>query len=221
MTIVSLSHETFGYGGEPVLVDVSLDIGWGERVGVLGYSGAGKSTLINVVHERLTRSGHAVALVPQDYGLVPMLTVFHNIYIGQLDRHGAVYNLVNLLRPWPAEREAVRRAAAPTGMSDSLDQSSETLSGGQRQRTAVSRAFFRGGDVLCADEPVSAVDHAQARAILSEMASRFSTLVVALHDVELALSLATRLIGLKDGKIAFDRPATALDRNEINDLYRH
>jgi len=74
--------------------------------------------------------------------------------------------------------------------------------------------------VLIGDEPVSAVDERQAAELVAEIAGRFETLLLALHDVDLARSVATRVLGLKGGRIVPDRRVGDLTGHEINVLYR-
>ena len=83
---IEVKEAAIGYAGRTVLRDVDLRIAPGERVAVLGRSGAGKSTLLNLVH---ARAGGRAALVPQGAALVRTLSVFHNVYMGRLDRHSA------------------------------------------------------------------------------------------------------------------------------------
>ena len=96
MSLFSLRGASLGYDGKPVLHDVSLIIEAGERVALVGPSGAGKSTLLSALYQQQKAR---TALVPQDGALVKQLSVFHNVYIGRLHRHGAFYNLLNLIRP--------------------------------------------------------------------------------------------------------------------------
>lgn len=217
--MASFENEALGYAGRPVFARLTLRIQRGERIALLGKSGSGKSTLLSALYRRLTEAGQSVALVPQDHALVPQLSVFHNIYMGRLDAHGALYNAVNLIRPFARERARIAPIADELGIGAEINRPVERLSGGQRQRTAVGRAFFRGGDILLADEPVSAVDEAQARAILAAMAERFETVVVALHAVDLALAFADRVIGLHAGEVVIDAPPQALARERIDALY--
>ena len=219
MSLVALSDETIGYGARDVLANVSIAIAAGERVALLGRSGAGKSTLLTQLYLRMAASEPVVALVPQDEALVPALPVYHNIYMGGLDRRSALYNLSNLIWPRRADIADVTSFATTAGMADSLWQPVGTLSGGQKQRTAIARALYRGGPIVLADEPVSAVDVTQGRQILSALGARFETVVLAMHDVDLAMGFATRLVGLKDGRIVFDCATSQVARTVIHDLY--
>lgn len=219
MTAPLLDREDLGWGASVVLPGVSFALAPGDRVALLGRSGVGKSTLLSAVWRRLAARGEAVALVPQDHALVPQLSVFHNVYMGRLDRHGALYNALNLLRPLVRERAAAAPALAAVGLDEVERRPVESLSGGQKQRVALARALHRGGATLVADEPVSAVDEAQARALLAEIDRAFPTAVLALHDVYLALGWASRVVGLSDGRIAFDAPVGAVARRDVEALY--
>jgi phosphonate transport system ATP-binding protein len=219
MILVALRDESIGYGSRPVLANVSVAVEAGEKIALLGRSGAGKSTLLSQLYLRLAASEPVVALVPQDEALVPALSVYHNIYMGRLDRHNALYNLANLVWPRSTDTDEVGQVAQAVGLQDSLWQSVATLSGGQKQRTAIARALYRGGPIVLADEPVSAVDVTQGSQILSALTARFETVILAMHDVELALQFATRVVGLKGGHIVFDGAARTVARRQILDLY--
>jgi len=98
--LVELCKASAGYAGRAVLYDIDLTISVGERVAIMGRSGAGKSTLLNLLHTRLADK---VALIPQAAALVKTLSVFHNVYMGRLDRHSTWHNLRNLV--WPARHD--------------------------------------------------------------------------------------------------------------------
>ena len=219
MTLAAFQGETLGYGGAAVLRGVTLTLDRGERLVLLGRSGAGKTTLLNALYDRLTGAGLRVALAPQDHALVPQLSVTKNALMGRLDDHGALRNLWTLLRPPDRDRAEVRALLDPLGLSAQADRPVEALSGGQRQRTALARALYRGGEVLIADEPVSAVDETQAVALLEMMRAHFPASVLALHDVELARSFATRLVGIRAGRIVLDAPPGAVSPAAIEALY--
>ena len=93
-TLLSLEKTTILYNEHAILSDISLSIEEGSKIALVGQSGAGKSTLLTQLYEASNRD---VALVPQELGLVRNLSVFHNIYMGRLNRHGAFYNILNLI----------------------------------------------------------------------------------------------------------------------------
>lgn len=220
MTLALFDRETLGYGAIPVLSGVRFALAPGERIAILGRSGAGKSTLLTAVHERLTAGGTRVALVPQDLALVPQLSVLKNALMGRLDDHGALYNLANLVHPRSHDRAEVSGILTELGLGTETDRAVEGLSGGQKQRTALARCFYRGGEVLIGDEPFSALDEAQGRALLEHAGARFATTVLALHDVSLAFAHATRILGLRSGRIEIDASPGDISASQIDDLYR-
>ena len=212
-----LDEADAGYNGRAVLRGISLVIEPGERIALVGRSGAGKSTLLTLLYEQ---QKDRTALVPQEAALVRTLSVFHNVYAGRLNRHGALYNVANLIRPMRREVSEVRAVTDALGLSDKLFEAAGTLSGGQQQRTAVARALFHGGDALLGDEPVSAVDEHQARSVLAAINAAFGTVILAMHDMTLALEFADRIIGLDYGRVVMDAPAAGLTRADLTPLYK-
>ncbi|TMJ29333.1 MAG: ATP-binding cassette domain-containing protein [Alphaproteobacteria bacterium] len=214
--LIELAKETAGYGGRPVLHGIDLTIRTGERVAVLGRSGAGKTTLLNLLYGRLAER---VALVPQGSALVKTLSVFHNVYMGRLDRHPTWYNLRTLV--WPARRVVGEVAAVLdlVGLRDALFARAGELSGGQQQRASVARALYNGRPVLIGDEPVSALDRVQGAEILSRLTSRHETTIVALHDIFLALGHTDRIVVLDSGRIVLDAPSRTLTAADLIPYY--
>ncbi len=215
--LLQLVNEDLGYDQSLVLHGISIAIQEGDRIALIGESGAGKSTLLTAIQARLHEQA---ALVPQNPGLVGSLSVFHNIYMGRLHRHPTWYNLLNLA--WPRRREiaAIQPLVQRLGLEEKLFEPAGELSGGQQQRVGVCRALHQGGALVLGDEPVSAVDSHQARTVLDALHEHFETVVLAMHDVELALSYASRIIGLKDGGIALDRPTAGLRVSDLDFLYK-
>ena len=215
--LFKLEDENLGYDGNVILRDISVSIPAGERVALVGGSGAGKSTLLAVLQKRYHDQA---ALIPQDLGLVRTLSVFHNVYMGGLVRYGTVYNLLNLVWPQKQELDEIKPIVEKLSLGDKLFDRTGELSGGQRQRTAVCRALFQGGDAVLGDEPVSAVDAHQSRVVLKALSDKFETVILAMHDVDLALEFSTRIIGIKDGKISLDKPTAGLKHSDLDFLYK-
>ncbi|WP_194094945.1 ATP-binding cassette domain-containing protein [Marivivens aquimaris] len=214
--LATLENEDLGWDGKTVLAGVSLSVATGERLALLGKSGAGKSTLLTTIYSRLLGR---IAYVPQDTGLVGQLSAFHNVWMGRLDNHGTARNLRTLIWPSKAERAAVDTVLDATGLSGLGRRPVMNLSGGQKQRVALSRALLRGGDVVLADEPVSAVDVTQGAELLARLDETFATSVIAMHDVEMAKGWATRIIGIAGGRIVLDCPPTEASDADIAALY--
>jgi phosphonate transport system ATP-binding protein len=160
-----------------------------------------------------------VALVPQGSALVKTLSVFHNVYMGRLDRHPTWYNLRTLV--WPARRVVGEVAAVLdlVGLRDALFARAGELSGGQQQRASVARALYNGRPVLIGDEPVSALDRVQGAEILSRLTSRHETMIVALHDIFLALGHTDRIVVLDSGRIVLDAPSRTLTAADLIPYY--
>jgi phosphonate transport system ATP-binding protein len=215
--VFRLDGASGGYNGHAVLTDISFEIERGERVALVGESGAGKSTLLAMLYAQQPKQA---ALIPQDSALVRSLSVFHNIYMGRLHRHNTMHNLRNLVWPRPRDVEDVTRITDRLRLSDKLFIPVGELSGGQQQRVAVGRALYHGGEVVLGDEPVSAVDLHQGREILHTIRDAHPTIVLAMHDMDLALEFTDRIIGLRGGRVALDSPSVDVRPIDLAPLYK-
>jgi phosphonate transport system ATP-binding protein len=215
--VFQLTNANLGYKQSSVLRNISLEINEGERVALVGESGAGKSTLLAALQAQMQ---NRAALIPQDLGLVNNLSVFHNIYIGRLNSYSSVYNLLNLAWPQRREVQKIKPLVEQLGLVDKLFKPTGELSGGQQQRTAICRALFQGGSAIIGDEPVSAVDKHMANIIMKTLVAKFTTVVLAMHDVDLAIKFSTRIIGIKDSAICFDQSTVDLTRQDLDFLYQ-
>ena len=224
---------------------VDLEIEAGESVAIVGPSGAGKTTLLRVlgaaqaldsgtarvggralesVTPRELRELRArIGFVFQSGGLLPNLRVSQNVIAGKLGQRGALARLRSMLLPSRPDLEAAHALLEELGIGPLLFQRAEKLSGGEAQRVAIARALFQEPAALVADEPVAAVDPARSRDLLEKVIGLSrkagSTLVVSMHDVELALALFRRVVGLRNGRVAFDRPAEELSAPALDELF--
>ena len=209
---ITLDKVTTGYQGTAVLHDITLSVEPGERVAIIGRSAAGKSTLLNTIYRRYPE---CAALIPQASSLVANLSVFHNVFMGCLDRHSMLYNLRTLVWPAAAEITAVTRVLASVGLEEKLFVKAGELSGGQQQRTSVARAMLNGRPIVLGDEPVSALDRVQAGDVLRVMSERHETKIFAMHDIRLALEHCDRIILLEGGRIILDEPSSHLSYERL------
>lgn len=215
--IFNLQAQSLGWGQQGVLDSLNLNIVEGEKIAIVGKSGSGKTTLIRALHQQAPEK---VALCGQEYGLVPSLSVFHNIYMGQLDKHHFIYNFANLLRPFKKEIDAVTSLTNQLELTDALFKSAEKLSGGQQQRVALGRTLFQNKTIFIGDEPVSSVDEVQAEKLIQFIMARHQTTILTLHNVDLALRFCDRIIGLRHGVIELDSPVKDISSAQIKSLYQ-
>ena len=214
--LIQLHSESASYQGVETLHDIDLHVNQGEKLALVGQSGSGKSTLIKLIYDRYPVN---TALVPQDYGLVNHLSVYHNVFIGGLGQYSTLYNLANLVRPWSDQVDIVRKILVGLQLEEYLFRPVGRLSGGQKQRVAVARSLFQKGGLLLADEPVSSVDEQQSKVVLEQLLDGFSTIVLAMHDIQLALAFCDRIIGLEKGRIVLDSPSDSLTSKDLLSLY--
>lgn len=211
-----LQSANASYKNEIVLTDITLHIPIGQKIALIGHSGSGKSTLLKLLYEQRPQD---IALIPQDYGLVVSLSVFHNVYMGQLSRHPLWYNLVNLVRPLKKPLQEVAEILNTVQLGEKIFESVGQLSGGQQQRTAIARSMMQGSNILFADEPVSSLDEQQSKLVMATLCEQFETVVLAMHDIDLALAYCDRIIGLDHGQITLDAATDKLNRNDLLEIY--
>ena len=215
--LFALHNKSIAFKHREVLSNISLEIKRGEKVAIIGISGCGKSSLLNVLFEQQRQQ---TALCPQQPMLVESLSVYHNIYMGQLQQHHFIYNLINLMRPFAAPKSQVSQLTQLIGLEQQLFTSVDQLSGGQQQRTAIARALYQQQPIFLGDEPLSSVDPVQATALLTLIKSRHHTVVIALHNKQMALNEFDRIIALGNGGIIFDGPATELTDELLMTVYQ-
>lgn len=218
--LINLNCKGVAYAGKKVLSPFHLQITQGQHVAVLGASGAGKTTLLKVVFDHLKTKQQKTALIPQELGLVENLSVFHNVYIGRLDQYSTLSNLLNLVMPKPLARDEIKSILNDLSLSSKLFSSCGELSGGQQQRIAIARAIFRQAPILIADEPVASLDRHQAEIALKMMVSHHNCSILALHNTDQALRYCNRIIGITDGVITIDTPASQLDHQALSGIYK-
>lgn len=240
---ITLNGISLRLGQVQALQAIDLRVEAGERVAIIGPSGAGKSSLLNLIASAMAPSdgsiellGEApwrlsasarqrlrarIGLIHQAPPLPPRQRVVTAVLAGRLGQWGTLRGLLNLLHP--SDIPGVRAVLSGLGMADKLFAQCGQLSGGQLQRVGIARALYQQPDILLADEPVSAMDPVLAEHSLTALnqyaRDRGITLVASLHAVELALAHFPRVIGIRDGQVAFDRPAVDVSREMLDALY--
>jgi phosphonate transport system ATP-binding protein len=225
----------------PRLAGVSVRIEAGERVALLGPSGAGKSTLLAVANGLLepttgqvlwegrprARSHRArrlqqarIGTLWQDLRLIEELTVQQNLNAACLAHWGWPKAVLNLLMPLDTEAclQALRQMDLDPAL---LGQPVSALSGGQRQRVAMARMLRQQPVLLLADEPLASLDPRLAGDLLELLLHQGHApraLVLSLHRPDL-LAGFDRVIGLREGRLAFDQPAQAVSAEQLQALY--
>ena len=229
------------FGAREALVGIDLTIAAGERVAVLGASGAGKSTLLALLNGSLPATSGEVAVLgarlvdlpparlralqrrigtlSQRLDLIEQVRVLHNVNAGRLGQWSLARALTALA--WPRADPVAAAALDRVGLGWAVHERTERLSGGERQRVAIARLLVQEPERVLADEPVSSLDPARAASILELLRAprRSGTLVVSLHQPELARRHCTRAVGLREGRLVFDHPVDRLDDGALADLY--
>jgi phosphonate transport system ATP-binding protein len=245
--VLSIRAASKTFGSRRALDAVSLDVGRGEMIALIGPSGSGKSTLLRSidglqtvdegegvitafggpvqakgrVSDQVRKARVRIGFIAQQFNLVGRLSLFTNVALGSLGRIGAVRGL---LGAWPAEtRSAAMAALHRVGVADYAAQRANTLSGGQQQRGAIARALVQKAKIILADEPVASLDPVSARKVMEILrdlnTSDGLTVIVTLHQVDYALRYCDRVVALKAGKKVYDGPTSGLDRDQLIDIY--
>lgn len=223
--VLTLDRVGVVLGGRPIVRDVSLEVGPGRVVAILGANGSGKSTLVkalvglNPVSRgtvslfgtplQTFRDWQRVGYVPQRSSIgsgVPA-TVREVVASGRIARRTP-------FRPMSrAGREAVTHALDLVGMGDRGGHAVATLSGGQQQRVLMARTLAGEPDLLLLDEPNAGVDHASQEAIAETLGGRAAegaSVVVVLHELGPFAPLIDRVVALREGRVTYDGPPDQL-----------
>ena len=231
------------YGSLRALAGVDLRVDRGERLALIGPSGAGKSSLISLLAGRLLPAQgevrvlgrdlglasprerraiqHRLGTVRQQFDLVGQLRVVHNVNAGRLGGWSLLRAALSLLKP--RDLDDVRAALAQVGLEDKLFERTDELSGGQQQRVAIARVLRQEPWAILADEPIASLDPVRGAEVVDLMlglsAQLGTTLVVSLHDVDVALGRFDRVVALREGLVTYDGQPSGLSEAAIAELY--
>jgi phosphonate transport system ATP-binding protein len=243
LTNLAARHPAARPGAAPALAGLNLHLAAGEQVAVIGPSGAGKTTLLQVLACALpptagtfTLGGHnpwqlprsalqrlrgELFLAPQVPPLPPRQRVVTAVLAGRLPAWGLWHSLRSLFYPAdiPAAFDALERFDLGAKLFERVDR----LSGGERQRVGLARGLLAPARLWLIDEPLSALDPTRSRqavaTLLTGARERGVTLVATLHQVDVALAHFPRVVGMRDGAVAFDLPAPQVTPERLAKLY--
>ncbi|NEK85917.1 ABC transporter ATP-binding protein [Blastococcus saxobsidens] len=234
---LAAEHVRLAYDDRVVVDDLDLELTEGSFTAIVGPNGCGKSTLLRALGRLLRPTagqvlldGRSIARTPtrevaKVLGLLPQTPVApEGLTVGDLVARGR-HPHQTWLRQWSRDDEAVvAEALAWTDMSDLAERPVDALSGGQRQRAWISMALAQGTDLLLLDEPTTYLDLSHQIDVLDLVgrlhAERGRTVVVVLHDLNLAARYAKRLVAMKDGAlVASGTPAEVLTEQLLADVF--
>jgi phosphonate transport system ATP-binding protein len=243
-TTVSVRDVCKSFGATPALDKVTFRVEEGEFVALVGRSGAGKSTLlrclnglqrpssgvVEVLAVELTAARRAdlrairrqVGFIFQQFNLVGRVSCLENVCMGALGRmRGPRLGLSTY--PRSVRREALEHLER-VELGPQVFQRADTLSGGQQQRVAIARSLMQSPKLLLADEPVASLDPESSVQVLDVLLricrEEGLTVICSLHQVELAMGWAQRVIGLRCGRVVLDAPATGMAESDLRAVYR-
>lgn len=229
--------------GKEALSNISISASAGEAIAIIGSSGSGKTSFLNLVATalrpsrgsitvlnvdpwviskgRLQRLRSQLGLVHQAAPIPPRQRVITAVLAGRLGQWPLWKSVLSLI--YPVDIAGPQACLQKLDLADRLFDRCDRLSGGQLQRVGVARVLYQKPNLLLADEPVSAMDPVLSdltiQVLLEDAQTRNACFVASLHAVDIALRWFPRIIGLKDGEIFFDLPASEVSESLLQQLY--
>jgi phosphonate transport system ATP-binding protein len=241
---LEISHVVKSYDrAKPALNGISFSVKKGEFVAVIGPSGAGKSTLLRCINrmtevsggevrfegvsvgrldrKELKRLRSKIGMIFQHYNLVDRLSVIENVLHGRL---GSKSTLDGVLGRYSRdEKQQAMDVIGMLGLSDQVYQRCDRLSGGQKQRVGIGRALIQDPKMILCDEPIASLDPKASRIIMDHLKTFCRTmqitLIVNLHQVEVALKYCDRILGINNGRLVFDGGPDELSSERVSRIY--
>lgn len=242
--LLQLSHVTKSYGkGAKALSDIAFSVNQGEFVSIIGPSGAGKSTLLRCINRmietdggeiffdqteigalskrELRRTRTRIGMIFQHYNLVDRLSAVENVLHGRLGYKNAFVGALGLYSR--EEKLKAYELLASLGLEEHVHKRCNQLSGGQKQRVGIARALIQEPKLLLCDEPIASLDPSSAKVIMDHLRSISSklgiTVLVNLHQVDVAMRYSDRIIGVNKGQIVFNADPGLLTNDKIHQIY--
>jgi phosphonate transport system ATP-binding protein len=225
------------------LSGINLTIHPGEFVVIVGLSGAGKSTLLRSMNRlneitegqilidgksltlakgaELRRMRRDIGMIFQSFNLVKRVSVLRNVLSGRVGYHSTWKTILGLFPKHDVELSL--KALERVNIREKAYARADELSGGQQQRVSIARALAQEAKIILADEPVASLDPLTTRQVMDDL-KRINqelgiTTVVNLHFIDLAREYATRIIGLRAGKVVFDGSVAEATDEQFSEIY--
>jgi phosphonate transport system ATP-binding protein len=242
--LLDVSHLMKNYdGNRPALDDISFSIRKGEFVSVIGPSGAGKSTLLRCINRMIEVSAGEVrfegasvgqlrrgdlkkvrskiGMIFQHYNLVERLTVIENVLHGRLGSKSTLSGALG--RYTSTEKQRAMDVITMLGLADHVYQRCDRLSGGQKQRVGIARALVQDPRMILCDEPIASLDPNASKMIMEQLKRLANemhiSIIVNLHQVDVALKYSDRILGVNKGRLVFDGGPGDLSAERIAEIY--
>ncbi|MGX7111239.1 phosphonate ABC transporter ATP-binding protein [Gemella cuniculi] len=232
----------FNYGEKKVLDNLSFEVKEGDFVAIVGKSGAGKSTLLRCINllnrpqkgeiafgeknilnynkKQLKRLRRNIAFIFQDYNVLDNLYTVENVLTPYLSKKSFLELILGYSKK---EYQEGIEYLKQVGLEDEAFRKSKYLSGGQKQRVAIAKSFAQNPKIILADEPVSSLDEKNTYLIMDTFSKLNKengiSILINLHDINLAKKYSNKILGLKDGKILFYKNSNMVSDDEFEELY--
>jgi phosphonate transport system ATP-binding protein len=226
------------------LTDISFSVEEGEFLSIIGPSGSGKSTILRCINRLVDATqgtiifdGHDITLADkaeirqirkktgmifQHYNLVDRLSVIENVLHGRLGHKSTISGVVGHYTE--QEKENAFVILSKLGLTEQAYKRCDELSGGQKQRVGIARSLMQDPRLILCDEPIASLDPSSSKIIMDHLSSINKsmkiTCIANLHQVDVALKYAKRIIGLTQGSIVYDGPPELLSKNQIYEIYQ-
>ena len=244
MALLELKNVTKYYNQATLALDnVSFSVDEGEFVAIIGPSGAGKSTLLRCINRmveansgeisvdgvnssslsknKLRKLRTKIGMIFQHYNLVDRLTVIENVLHGRLGYKSTLAGIFG--RYSQDEKRQAFRIIKILGLDEQVYKRCDQLSGGQKQRVGIGRALIQNPKIILCDEPIASLDPNASKIIMDHLRNISTemgiTVLVNLHQVEIALKYADRIIGVNKGKVVFNGSPCDLTAGQIRAIY--
>ncbi|MBG9447236.1 phosphonate ABC transporter ATP-binding protein [Cytobacillus firmus] len=242
--LLEVNHLTKQFGKDSkALTDISFSVQEGEFVSIIGPSGAGKSTLLRCINRMIDATGgdirfqdlHVmdlkkkelkqvrtkIGMIFQHYNLVNRLSVIENTLHGKLGTKSTLAGVLGLYSK--EEKQQAIQILNVLGLNEMIYKRADQLSGGQKQRVGIARALIQNPRMLLCDEPIASLDPNSAKVIMDHLkkisATMGITVVVNLHQVDVAIKYSDRIIGINKGQAVYNGTAKGMTSEDIKRIY--